>query len=256
MTRFASRAVLVTGGTSGIGRATAVAFGREGARVAVASRRRRQGEETVRLVEAAGGEAIFLPLDVADSAQVRATVAACVAAFGGLDYAFNNAGIEGAGWVKTADYDETVFRQVIDVNLTGVFLCMKYQIPAMLARGGGAIVNMSSVAGLIGGSVGAAYHASKHAVIGLTKTAALDYARKNIRVNAVCPAVIETDMGKRLFHRDEEMAQYIANLHPVGRIGAPDEVAAAVLWLCSPEASFITGEALRIDGGMLAGVVA
>lgn len=256
MADFRSRVALVTGGTSGIGRATAVAFGRAGAKVAVTGRRRPNGEETVRLVTAAGGEARFFPLDVTDAVQVRATVTACVEAFGGLDYAFNNAGVEGAGWVKTADYDEGMFRQVIDVNLTGVFLCMKYQIPAMLARGGGAIVNMSSVAGLIGGSVGAAYHASKHGVLGLTKTAALDYARKNIRVNAVCPAVIETDMGKRLFHRDEEMAQYIANLHPVGRIGTPDEVAAAVIWLCSPEASFITGEELRIDGGLLAGVVA
>jgi NAD(P)-dependent dehydrogenase (short-subunit alcohol dehydrogenase family) len=256
MTNFRSRVALITGGTSGIGRAAAVAFGKAGARVAVASRRRREGEETVRLVEAAGGEAIYVPLDVTKSAEVRAAVGTCVETFGGLDYAFNNAGIEGTGWVKTADYDEDVFEQVIKVNLTGVFLCMKYEIPALLARGGGAIVNMSSVAGLVGGVVGPAYHASKHGVIGLTKTAALDYARQGIRVNAVCPAVIETDMGRRLFGRDQENAERVAGMHPVGRVGTPDEVAAAVLWLCSQESSFITGEALRIDGGLLAGVIA
>ncbi len=256
MTSFKSRVVMVTGGTSGIGRATAVAFGRAGAQVAVASRRRPEGEETVRLVKAAGGDAIFLPMDVTDSEQVRSTVASCIEAFGGLDCAFNNAGIEGTAWVKTADYDERMFRKVIDVNLTGVFLSMKHEIPALLARGGGAIVNMSSVAGLTGGPVGPAYHASKHGVIGLTKTAALDYARKGIRVNAVCPAVIQTDMGMRLFQQDPEISSRITEMHPLGRIGTPEEVAAAVLWLCSDESSFVTGEALRIDGGMLAGVVA
>jgi NAD(P)-dependent dehydrogenase (short-subunit alcohol dehydrogenase family) len=140
------------------------------------------------------------------------------------------------------------------VNLTGVFLSMKYEIPAMLARGGGAIVNMSSVAGLMGGVVGAAYHASKHGVVGLTKTAALDYAQDGIRVNAVCPAVITTDMAKRLFYQDPGIAREIVAAHPIGRVGNVDEVANAVVWLCSGQASFITGETLRIDGGMLAGV--
>lgn len=253
MAKSSSKVVLITGGSSGIGRAAAVAFARNGARVVIAARRRAEGEETLRLVEAAGSEGQFVPADVRHASEVRATVEACVEAYGGLDYAFNNAGIEGTGFVKTADYDEETFRQVIDVNLTGVFLSMKYQIPALLARGGGAIVNMSSVAGLIGGGVGVAYHASKHGVVGLTKSAALEYARAGIRINAVCPAVITTDMASRLFHTDPGIAEDIVAAHPVGRLGTVDEVADAVVWLCSDQASFITGETLRIDGGMLAG---
>lgn len=250
----AAKVALITGGSSGIGRATAVAFARTGARVVVAARRRAEGEETVRLVEAAGSSGLFVPADVRHGAELRALVAACVETYGGLDYAFNNAGIEGTAYVKTADYDEDTFRQVIDINLTGVFLSMKHEIPALLARGGGAIVNMSSVAGLMGGVVGAAYHASKHGVVGLTKTAALDYAKAGIRVNAVCPAVIATDMAKRLFYQDRERARDITAAHPIGRVGTVEEVANAVVWLCSDQASFITGEILRIDGGMLAGV--
>jgi len=254
MAKSSSKVALITGGSSGIGRAAAVAFAKTGARVVVAARRRAEGEETLRLVEAAGSEGIFVPADVRRAAEVRAMVEACVETYGGLDYAFNNAGIEGSAFVKTADYDEETFREVIDVNLTGVFLSMKYEIPALLARGGGAIVNMSSVAGLIGGVVGAAYHASKHGVIGLTKTAALDYATAGIRVNAVCPAVITTDMASRLFYQDPEVAKQIVAMHPMGRVGTVDEVASAVVWLCSDQSSFITGETLRIDGGMLAGV--
>lgn len=247
------KVALITGGSSGIGRAAAVAFARTGARVVVAARRRTEGEETLRLVEAAGSEGIFVPVDVRHGEEVRKLVAATVEAYGGLDYAFNNAGIEGTAFVKTADYDEETFRQVIDVNLTGVFLAMKYEIPALLARGGGAIVNMSSVAGLIGGVIGAGYHASKHGVIGLTKTAALDYATDGIRVNAVCPGVITTEMAGRLFDEDPEVSRRIVALHPMGRVGTVEEVADAVVWLCSAQAGFITGEALRIDGGMLAG---
>ena len=254
MASTSTKVALITGGSSGIGRAAAVAFAKTGARVVVAARRRTEGEATLRLVEAAGSEGIFVPADVRHAAEVRAMVQACVEAYGGLDYAFNNAGIEGSAFVKTADYDEETFRQVIDVNLTGVFLSMKYEIPALLARGGGAIVNMSSVAGLIGGVVGAAYHASKHGVIGLTKTAALDYAKDGIRVNAVCPAVITTDMASRLFYQDPEVAKHIVAMHPMGRVGTVDEVANAVVWLCSDQSGFITGETLRIDGGMLAGV--
>lgn len=250
----ASKVALVTGGSAGIGRAAAVAFARAGARVVVAGRRRAEGEETVRLVEQAGSQGLFVPADVRHGAEVARLVTACVEAFGGLDWAFNNAGIEGTAYVKTADYDEQAFREVIDVNLTGVFLSMKHEIPAMLARGGGAIVNMSSVAGLMGGVVGAAYHASKHGVVGLTKTAALDYAKAGIRVNAVCPAVITTDMARRLFLQDRELAKEIMAAHPIGRVGTVEEVANAVVWLCSDQASFITGDTLRIDGGMLAGV--
>jgi len=231
MAKSSRKVVLITGGSSGIGRATAVAFAKTGARVVIAARRRAEGEETLRLVEAAGSEGQFVPADVRHASEVRAMVEACVETYGGLDYAFNNAGIEGTGFVKAADYDEETFRQVIDVNLTGVFLSMKYEIPVMLARGGGAIVNMSSVAGLIGGVVGVAYHASKHGVIGLTKTAALDYAR----------------------YADPEVSKDIVAMHPVGRVGTVEEVANAVVWLCSDQASFITGETLRIDGGMLAG---
>ena len=254
MASTSTKVALITGGSSGIGRAAAVAFAKTGARVVVAARRRTEGEATLRLVEAAGSEGIFVPADVRHAAEVRAMVQACVEAYGGLDYAFNNAGIEGSAFVRTADYDEETFRQVIDVNLTGVFLSMKYEIPALLARGGGGIVNMSSVAGLIGGVVGAAYHASKHGVIGLTKTAALDYAKDGIRVNAVCPAVITTDMASRLFLKDPEVAKEIVAMHPMGRVGTVDEVANAVVWLCSDQSGFITGETLRIDGGMLAGV--
>lgn len=249
-----NKVALVTGGSAGIGRATAVAFARAGASVVVAGRRRAEGEQTVRLVEEAGSRGLFVPADVRHAAEVEKLVAACVEAFGGLDWAFNNAGIEGTAYVKTADYDEQAFREVIDVNLTGVFLSMKHEIPAMLARGGGAIVNMSSVAGLMGGVVGAAYHASKHGVVGLTKTAALDYAKAGIRVNAVCPAVITTDMARRLFLQDRELAKEIMAAHPIGRVGTVEEVANAVVWLCSDQASFITGDTLRIDGGMLAGV--
>jgi NAD(P)-dependent dehydrogenase (short-subunit alcohol dehydrogenase family) len=254
MTETSPKVALVTGGSSGIGRAAAVAFARADARVVVAARRRAEGEETVRLVEEAGGRGLFVPADVRHAAEVRELVAACVEAFGGLDWAFNNAGIEGTAYVKTADYDEATFREVIDVNLTGTFLSMKYEIPALLARGGGAIVNMSSVAGLMGGIVGAAYHASKHGVVGLTKTAALDYAKEGIRVNAVCPGVITTDMARRAFLRDRELAKEMMAAHPIGRVGTVEEVASAVVWLCSSQASFITGETLRIDGGMLAGV--
>lgn len=252
MNQMAAKVVLITGGSSGIGRAAAVEFARHGARVVVAARRRAEGEETLKLVEAAGSEGIFVPVDVRHSAEIGKAVEACIEAYGGLDYAFNNAGIEGTGFVKTADYDEETFREVIDVNLTGVFLSMKHEIPALLARGGGAIVNMSSVAGLVGGVVGAAYHASKHGVVGLTKTAALDYAKDGIRINAVCPAVVTTDMAERLFYEDPKVAKQIVGMHPMGRVGTVDEVAKAVVWLCSSQASFITGETLRIDGGMLA----
>jgi NAD(P)-dependent dehydrogenase (short-subunit alcohol dehydrogenase family) len=254
MSESSAKVVLITGGSSGIGRAAAVAFAKAGARVVVAARRRGEGEETVRLVEAAGSTGMFVPADVRHASELSALVAACVETYGGLDYAFNNAGIEGTAYVKTADYDEETFRQVIDVNLTGVFLSMKYEIPALLARGGGAIVNMSSVAGLIGGPVGPAYHASKHGVVGLTKTAALDYAKAGIRINAVCPAVIATDMAERAFFQNPEIGKEMMAAHPIGRIGTVEEVANAVVWLCSDQASFITGETLRIDGGMLAGL--
>ena len=171
--------------------------------------------------------------------------------FGRLDYAFNNAGIEGSHYVSTEHYEEEVWDKVIDINLKGVWLSMKHQIPAMLETGGGSIVNMASVAGLIGGSIGIAYYASKHGVIGLTRAAAIEYAKKGIRVNAVCPAVIKTDMADRLFTENDSIAQAVTDRHPLGRIGTAEEVADGVIFLLSGKASFITGHPLVIDGGLV-----
>lgn len=249
--RFESKVVLITGGTSGLGQNTALAFAREGAKVVVTGRRIKEGEETVSKIKEAGGEARFVRTDVSKASEIEAMVRACVETYGGLDSAFNNAGIDGTLFVPTADYDKAIWDQVIAVNLTGLFLCMKYEIPEMLKRGGGAIVNMAAVAGLRSGRVGAAYNASKHGVIGLTTTAALEYAARGIRVNAVCPAIIRTPMSDATFLRDEAAAQRAKSLHPIGRVGEPEEVSSLVLWLCSNEASFVTGTAIPVDGGFL-----
>jgi NAD(P)-dependent dehydrogenase (short-subunit alcohol dehydrogenase family) len=248
---FESKVALVTGGNSGIGRAIALAFAKEGANVVVAARRASEGDETVAMIEELGGQAHFVQADVSKAAEVKAMVAACISEYGGLDYAVNNAGVEGTPMVETIDYEEDVWDQVIDINLKGVWLCMKYEIPEMLSRGGGAIVNMSSVAGLIGGRMGVAYYASKHGVVGATKAAALEYATRGLRINAVCPAVIETPMVARAFSANEEVTERYKAMHPVGRFGQPEEVASATLWLCSEGASFVTGHALPVDGGRL-----
>lgn len=250
--QFKERIAVVTGGSSGLGRAAALAFGREGAKVVVSARRTAEGEETAALVRQAGGEAIFVKADMSKKADIEALIQKAVEAYGRLDFAFNNAGLEGIGFVPTADYPEEVWDEVINVNLKGVWLCMKYEIPHMLKQKGSAIVNMSSVAGLVGGPVGAAYHASKHGVVGLTKAAALEYATQGLRVNAVAPAVIRTDMAERLFLQDPQIETQVTAMHPMGRVGTAEEVAAAVVWLCSEAASFITGHALPIDGGFLA----
>jgi NAD(P)-dependent dehydrogenase (short-subunit alcohol dehydrogenase family) len=218
--------------------------------VAIGARRAGESEETIRLIEAQGGEAIFVQTDVKVADQVRNLMDTAVGRWQRLDLAFNNAGIGGTGFVPTQDYSEQVWDDVIDINLKGVFLAMKYEIPHMLKAGGGAIVNMSSVAGLIGGAVGIAYYASKHGVIGATKAAALEHAKSGIRVNAVCPAVIRTAMTEGLFDGDREAA--VLALHPLGRFGTPEEVADAVVFLCSNKASFITGHALPVDAGLLA----
>ena len=246
---LAGKVAVVTGASSGIGRAAALALAAEGARVALGARRLVEGEETVRLVREAGGEAVFVETDVRHSDQVQRLIQTAVDRWGKLDCAFNNAGIEGDVFVPTADYSETTWDEVIAINLTGVFLSMKYEIRQMLQHGGGAIVNMSSVAGLIGGAVGIAYYASKHGVVGMTKAAAIEYGTLGIRVNAVCPAVIDTDMAHRGF---DQMWGNLAGMHPIGRIGKASEVADAVVWLCSDHASFVTGHALPVDGGRVA----
>jgi NAD(P)-dependent dehydrogenase (short-subunit alcohol dehydrogenase family) len=245
----ADKVVVITVGSSGIGRACTLAFASAGARVALGARREAEGEETVRLVEQQGGEALFVQTDVTQPEQVERLVAAAIARWGRLDYAVNNAGIEGTPFVNTVDYSIDVWDRVIDVNLKGVFLSMKYEIPHLLAQKGGSIVNISSVAGLIGGPGGSAYYASKHGVIGLTRAAAMEYAPSGIRVNVVCPAVIETAMADRFFKGKEEI---LPSLHPMGRTGKPAEIADAVLWLCSEKSSFVTGIVLPVDGGVTA----
>lgn len=242
------KAAVITGGSSGIGRAAALAFAAEGARVAIGARRAAEGEETARLVREQGGDAVFVQTDVRHSDQIGRLVQTAVERWGRLDCALNNAGIEGPLFIPTADYPEEAWNEILAINLTGVFLAMKHEIPHILKQGG-AIVNMSSIAGLVGGTFNAAYFASKHGVVGLTKAAAIEYAKSGLRVNAICPAVIETDMANRAF---SGMWDRIVDMHPVGRVGTPQEVANAVVWLCSDRASFITGHALPVDGGFVA----
>jgi NAD(P)-dependent dehydrogenase (short-subunit alcohol dehydrogenase family) len=246
------KVALVTGATSGIGRETAILFARAGAKVVVSGRRELEGNETIDLIRAAGGDGLFVKTDVSKAAEVEALVQKTVETFGRLDIAFNNAGIEGV-WVPIVRQSEEDFDQTIAINLKGVWLCLKYEIRQMLKQGSaGAIVNMASVTGLVGGGGAAAYSASKHAVIGLTKSAALETARNGIRINAVCPAVIETPMEQRLFGAPA-VHKSVVGLHPIGRLGTPAEIAEAVVWMCSDRASFMTGQSLVLDGGFLAG---
>ena len=248
MQQFLDKVVLITGGTSGIGRATAVAFAAEGARVVVAGRRDAEGAETVALIEQAGGQARFVRADVGQEANVAALVAATVAAFGRLDYAFNNAGV----LLESAPITEVsldVLERTLAINVRGVALCLKHQIPAMLRAGGGAIVNTASFLGLRSMPNSAIYNASKFAVIGLTKSAALEFATQGVRVNAVCPGVIETPMNES--HRQAQSGRdFLNKLQPMARTGQPEEIAAAVLYLCSPRAGFVTGTTLSVDGGI------
>jgi NAD(P)-dependent dehydrogenase (short-subunit alcohol dehydrogenase family) len=243
---------IVTGGTSGIGRDAAVLFAKAGAKVVVAGRREVEGKETIDLVRAAGGDGLFVKTDVSQAAEVHALVQKTVEKFGRVDVAFNNAGIEGS-WISIAEQSEEDWDRTMNTNLKGTWLCLKYEIQQMLKQGGGgAIVNMASVAGLIGAAGAATYCASKHGVMALTKSAALENARNGIRVNAVCPAVIETPMGERIWG-EPELRKFAIGLHPIGRFGMPMEVAEAVVWMCSDRASFMTGQSLVLDGGFLAG---
>ena len=249
--RVEGKVALVTGGSSGIGRATALLFATEGAKVVVADVTVPGGEETVQMIKAAGGDAIFVKADMAKAADVEAMIQKTVATYGRLDCAHNNAGIEGTT-KKTHDYDEADWDRVIAINVKGVWLCMKYQIPQMLKQGSGAIVNTASGAGLLGVPQMPAYVASKHAVVGLTKTAALEYAKAGIRVNAVCPGVINTPMVDRMTNLRPGRMERMAAAEPIGRMGKPEEIAAAVVWLCSDASSFVTGLPMPVDGGITA----
>jgi NAD(P)-dependent dehydrogenase (short-subunit alcohol dehydrogenase family) len=245
------KVAVVTGGSSGIGRATALAFAKEGAKVVVADVLIEEGQETVRLIHQEGGEAIFVRTDVSKAAEVEALIQSCIQVYGRLDCAFNNAGIEGAV-APTADCTEENWDRVIAVHLKGQWLCMKYEIPQMLKQGKGAIVNMASVAGLVGIQGLSAYCASKGGVVQLTRAAALEYAKANIRINVVCPGLIRTAMAERVININPEYAAQVIGMHPLGRLGNPEELAAAVLWLCSDAASFVTGHAMAVDGGYVA----
>lgn len=246
---FKDKVVIVTGAAYGIGRATAIAFAKKGARMVLADYL--DCNETLAAVKAEGAEAIALTCDVSVPADVERLVKTTISTYGQLDCAFNNAGIEGHPGT-TAECTIDNWDRTLAVNLTGPWLCMKYQIPEMLKSGGGSIVNTASVAGLVGFQNSPAYVASKHGLVGLTKTAALEFARQGIRVNAVCPGVIRTPMVDRFTGKDKNVEKQFENMEPIGRMGEPGEVANAVVWLCSSEASFVTGQAMTVDGGWVA----
>ncbi len=261
------KTALVTGAASGIGRASAMAFAQAGAKVVVADISISEGEETVQMIQKSGGQAIFVKADVSIAKEVEFLIQTTVEKYGRLDFAHNNAGVEGSR-TKIAACSEEEWDRVINVNLKGVWLCMKYEIPAMLRSGGGAIVNTSSISGLVGLRKFAPYSASKHGIIGLTKTAVLDYPRSGIRINAICPGLIRTEMIERRTLKPSEIStgisgwieqtkkamalKFLGKGQLAGRMGTSEEVAKAVVWLCSEEASFINGAVLPIDGGYLA----
>jgi len=249
MSRFDGKVVLVTGGTSGIGKVTALAFAAAGARVVVSGRREAEGAEVVAEILKAGGTGTFVRADIAREADVKNLVEQTLGAYGRLDVAFNNAGVEITS--PLAEFNTDDYRRVFDINVLGVFLSLKYELPVMAKAGGGAVINTSSIAGHIGMPNAGIYIASKHAVEGITKVAALEYAKQGVRVNAVAPAAIQTDMLDR-FAGGDEGKSYLAGLHPVGRIGRSEEIAAAVLYLASDDAKFTTGISLPVDGGFLA----
>jgi len=248
--RFAGRVALVTGGGGGMGRATSLAFAREGAQVVVADFNEQTAQETVKQVRAGGGIAEAVVVDVSSEASVKSMVAQAVSAFGKLDIAFNNAGIHVIG-IPLAEVEEASWNKVIDTNLKGVFLCMKHEIPEMIKAGGGAIVNTSSIGGVTAAPGISAYAAAKHGVVGITRAAALDYIGKNIRINCVLPGATYTAMLQDWLH-DPVVVEGIKKQHPIGRWAQPEEIASAVLFLASSEASFIVGHPLLVDGGLTA----
>lgn len=247
------KSALITGAASGIGRAAALAFAREGAWIAAADRNLDAAKATVAAIEAKGGQAVAIACDVTDDAQVAAMVAAAVEAFGSVDCAFNNAGVApfqlNSGGVLAGDLEEAAWFGLIDVNLHGVWRCLRHEVAQMRRQGGGAIVNTASILGLVGSGGSAAYVASKHAVVGLTKAAAIDHAPENIRINAVCPGYIETPMTEDTMRRRGE--QVMARV-PMGRMGKAEEIAEAVVWMCSDRAGFVTGSCWQVDGGYTA----
>jgi NAD(P)-dependent dehydrogenase (short-subunit alcohol dehydrogenase family) len=249
--KLENKVALVTGGSSGIGRASALTFAREGARVVIVDVNTAGGEETVKIIEEAGSEAIFIKADVTNEAEVEMSVNKTVKTYGRLDYALNNAG-GGGEPASVTECTKENWDYVIDVHLTGVWLCMKYEIPHMIKQGGGAVVNVSSIFGLVGDEILPAYTAAKHGVVGLTKTAALEYAKNNVRVNAVCPGTILTQSSAHILARSPQFKEDVIAKHPIGRLGKPIEIAEAVVWLCSDAASFVTGHAMAVDGGFTA----
>ncbi|MBM3222644.1 MAG: SDR family oxidoreductase [Candidatus Tectomicrobia bacterium] len=251
--RLEGKVALVTGGASGIGRATALALAREGAKLVIADMHEDGGQQTVHTITEQGGEAMFVRVDVSQAAEVEAMLSKTVETYGRLDCAHNNAGIGSRPRAPLHECSEESWDRVLNINLKGVWLCMKYEIIQMLTQGGGSIVNTASIMGLVGSWSGTvAYNASKHGVVGLTKTAALEYARAGIRVNAVCPGYIRTPLIESSLAIQPALEEQIIARHPVGRMGYPEEIAEAVLWLCSDAASFVTGHTMTVDGGYVA----
>ncbi|MBC7997784.1 MAG: SDR family oxidoreductase [Leptolyngbya sp.] len=251
MTTFFRKVAVVTGGTSGIGKAAAITLAQAGANVVVAGRRQAEGEETIRQIQAIGGDGFFVATDVSEEADVQALIEKTMARYGRLDIAFNNAGVD-QETTPLPEQTEATYDRIMDINVKGVWLSLKHEIPAMLKNGGGAIVNTSSGLGLVGAARVPIYVASKHAVEGLTKSVALEYALQGIRVNAVSPGLIQTEMLDRTVQTNTELIEYFKTTLPMGRIGTPQEVVNAVLWLCSDASSFVTGHSLTVDGGYTA----
>jgi NAD(P)-dependent dehydrogenase (short-subunit alcohol dehydrogenase family) len=250
--RVDGKVALVTGGASGIGRATALTFAREGAKLVMADMNEDGGQQTVHMLTEKGGEAIFVRTDVSKAIAVQTLVSKAVETYGRLDCAHNNAGISGIPFMRLADSEEEEWDRIMTINLKGVWWCLKYEIPQMVQQGGGAIVNTASAAGLVGSAVLPLYDASKHGVVGLTKSAALQDAKVGIRVNTVCPGVIQTPMVADYLQVNPQFEAAFIARHPMGRLGQPEEVAEAVVWLCSDAASFVTGHTMTVDGGYVA----